>query len=235
MSEPIRSYYAIIPASVRYDQRLKPNAKLLYGEITALCNEKGFCWATNDYFSELYGVSKTSISKWISNLVSCGYLSMNIEYKENTKQILKRYLTIVQYPIEEKFNTPIEEKFKDNNTVINTTINNNIMSVVDYYKENCKSLPQPRTITEQRKKHIKARLEDYGYEEVIKALDIAERSEFLAKGPDKGWLSFDWIFNPNNFVKIVEGKFGARQKKPEPKKNFFGEIDTVGDVWARFD
>lgn len=30
-----RSYYAIIPANVRYDKRLKPNTKLLYGEITA--------------------------------------------------------------------------------------------------------------------------------------------------------------------------------------------------------
>lgn len=47
-----RSYYAIIPANIRYDTRLKANSKLLYGEITALCNEKGFCWASNDYFSQ---------------------------------------------------------------------------------------------------------------------------------------------------------------------------------------
>ena len=59
-----RSYYAIIPANVRYDQRLKPNTKLLYGEITALCNERGFCWAGNEYFADLYGVNKETISRW---------------------------------------------------------------------------------------------------------------------------------------------------------------------------
>ena len=69
-----KGYYAIIPASVRYDVRLTANAKLLYGEITALTNEKGFCWAKNEYFTKLYGVSKTSISKWISQLESNGFI-----------------------------------------------------------------------------------------------------------------------------------------------------------------
>ncbi|MFR2889490.1 MAG: ORF6N domain-containing protein [Clostridium butyricum] len=43
---------------------------------------------------------------------------------DSTKEILNRYLTIVNDPIKEKFNTPIKEKFKDNNTIINNTSNN---------------------------------------------------------------------------------------------------------------
>ncbi|NBK08169.1 helix-turn-helix domain-containing protein [Enterococcus asini] len=77
-----RSYYAIIPANVRYDKRLPANAKLLYGEITALCNEKGFCWAGDKYFADLYGVSKVSIQKWLKALQENGYITKELIYKE---------------------------------------------------------------------------------------------------------------------------------------------------------
>ena len=126
------NYYAILTADVRYDKRLKANEKLLYAEITALSNAKGYCYATNGYFAKLYEVSKTSISKWISNLQKVGYIKVTIKYKENSKEIEKRYINISTHPIEEKLNTPIEEKLNtpieekliDNTTSFNT-INNN--------------------------------------------------------------------------------------------------------------
>jgi hypothetical protein len=117
-----KGYYAVIPASVRYDKDLSANAKLLYGEITALSNEKGCCWATNNYFAELYGVSKKSVSIWINLLKEKNYITVKIEYKKGTKEIEKRFL----YPMEENFYTygrklpyPMEEKVKENNTSIN--------------------------------------------------------------------------------------------------------------------
>jgi len=152
-----RSYYAIIPANIRYDTRLKANSKLLYGEITALCNEKGFCWASNDYFSDLYGVNKETISRWISELIKYEYLTREIVYKEGSSQILKRYLRINQYPIDEKdnrypqknqypidekINTPIDEKVKDNNTSINNTFNNTKEYIRDLQPSK-KSKPSP--------------------------------------------------------------------------------------------
>ena len=109
-----KGYYAIIPASVRYDKRLPANAKLLYGELTALSNEKGYCWAGNDYFAGLYEVSKTSVSKWVSALRDAGYIEIQLEYAEGTKQILHRYIRIVKDPIEEKLIV---------NTTVNTTSN----------------------------------------------------------------------------------------------------------------
>jgi hypothetical protein len=117
------NYYAILTADVRYDKRLTANAKLLYAEITALTNAKGYCWSTNAYFANLYGVSNTSISKWVSQLVKLGYLDIKLIYREGTKEILHRYLSLVTQGIEEKLHTPIEEKLKDNTTNYNTKVN----------------------------------------------------------------------------------------------------------------
>ena len=104
--EEKRSYYAVIPANVRYDKSLPANAKLLYGEISALCNDRGYCWSTNKYFSGLFGVSQKSISKWISMLVGKKYLFVKMVYRKGTKEILERHLSIVKEPLEEKCNIP---------------------------------------------------------------------------------------------------------------------------------
>lgn len=149
-----RGYYAIIPAIVRYDNHLNGNAKLLYGELTALANEKGYCWATNQYFANLYNVSKRTIISWLKQLEERNYIKMQIFYKPNSKMVDRRHIYILPYPTdtefytpseenfitygknhqegdEENFTTPSEENFTENNTLINNTKNNtkNIYSV----------------------------------------------------------------------------------------------------------
>jgi len=73
------SYYAVVPASVRYDEKVIPLARLLYGEITALCNEKGYCWASNQYFADLYKVSVGTISRWVKNLTDNKHIEVSLE------------------------------------------------------------------------------------------------------------------------------------------------------------
>ena len=130
-----KSYYAIIPANVRYDRRLCPSAKLLYGEVTALCNEKGYCWARNKYFADLYEVSDRTIRNWISQLIEYGYLKSEIKYVDGSKEIEYRLLYLPESapPIsggpeknfrggaEKNFRGGTEKNFRDNNTSINNT------------------------------------------------------------------------------------------------------------------
>lgn len=68
MNENEASYYAIIPSSVRYNKELKFPERLLYGEITALLSKKGYCFAGNKYFADLYNVTTETVSRWISHL-----------------------------------------------------------------------------------------------------------------------------------------------------------------------
>ena len=80
MNENIKSnYYAIIPAIVRYDKELTDKAKLLYGEITCLCNKEGYCFATNNYFANLYNCTPRAIQFTISKLQEKGYIKIIIE------------------------------------------------------------------------------------------------------------------------------------------------------------
>ena len=118
------NYYAILSAEVRYDNRLKANVKLLFAEITALCNMNAECFASNKYFADLYGKSKTSISVWISELVKYGYIKVHYTYKVGTKEILNRYISILKGGIQENLNTPYKKTSKSNTTSINTMIVN---------------------------------------------------------------------------------------------------------------
>ncbi|WP_017211825.1 helix-turn-helix domain-containing protein [Clostridium beijerinckii] len=242
-----RAYYAVIPANIRYDENLTPNAKLLYGEITALANERGYCWATNTYFAELYGVSKTSISKWIKQLVDSGYIKSQIIYKEGTKEILNRYLTIVvggieeklnRYPtfinegIEDKLSNPIEEKLKDNNTILNNTINNintiskdivsstKVQPIIDKWNE--LGLQKLISINKgtNRYKLLQARLKEYGQDKILQAIENIKCSSFLKGQNNKNWaVTFDWLVKPNNFIKILEGNYVDRENPVKIAKN----------------
>lgn len=83
------SYYAIIPADIRYDDRIPANAKLLYGEISALIGAEGFCYASNQYFSRIYGMSADSITRLFKKLEETGYIIRELE-KDNLGQVVRR-------------------------------------------------------------------------------------------------------------------------------------------------
>jgi hypothetical protein len=92
------NYYAIIPAEVRYSKTLTPNAKLLYAEITALCNMNGKCTASTEYFCRVYEVSRASIQNWLSLLDKNGYITRVLIYRQGSKEILSRYIKLVDKP-----------------------------------------------------------------------------------------------------------------------------------------
>ena len=105
------NYYAIIPATVRYDNNLKSAEKLLYGEITALANKNGYCYAKNKYFAYLYNVTAVSVSRWISHLQELGYIETEIIRNKN-KEIVSRNIYIVDIPYYQKNQYPYVKKIQ---------------------------------------------------------------------------------------------------------------------------
>lgn len=130
MNENQISYYAIIPATIRYDKRLKPAEKLIYGEITALANRNGYCFASNKYFANLYKVTIHTVSQWISNLTKLKYVDIVIIRNEK-KEVIERRIYIIdnpkkiyveksQYPYVYFYQEGIDKNVQENN------INDNI-------------------------------------------------------------------------------------------------------------
>jgi len=116
------NYYATLSADVRYDNRLKPNVKLLFAEINALCNMNAECFASNKYFADLYGKEKGTISGWISQLVKYQYITISYKYREGTREISHRYIKIINGGVLKKSNTLCDKNQKSNTTSINNNI-----------------------------------------------------------------------------------------------------------------
>ncbi len=102
--------------------------------------------------------------------------------------------------------------------------------VLDAYHECCPSFPAVIKLTETRKRAIKARLKDYGLDEIKRAFSLAGQSDFL-KG-SFGWqASFDWLMKPANMTKVLEGNYTNRASPAGGKsKSMWGEDDFVAKV-----
>lgn len=174
------SYYAIIPATVRYSQQLKANEKLLYGEITSLANKTGECWASNQYFADLYNVTPQAVSRWINNLSRYGYINIDYIYKQGTKEIEKRIIRINSKVSTNNSEVSIngsevsindlggyKQKVKDNNTSNNNKHNNkhnnsvseDVTEIIDYL--NMRLGTRYQSTTKVTKDVIKSRLNEH--------------------------------------------------------------------------
>ena len=186
------SYYAVIPSDVRYDKNLSPNAKLLFAEISSLCNKNGVCSASNKYFSELYDVSTISISKWISQLASRGYIRTNMVYKGDSKEISFREIILPNGVVQE-INRSEEKEIKHKEDIDFS----GLLSI--FNKITGKSI---RTINDKAKKQFRARLrEGYSKKDIIKAITNCHNDDYHKNNPK--YLTPEFISRPDKLERYV--------------------------------
>ena len=110
---------------------------------------------------------------------------LNINNKDNTKN-------------EEKIATAVKEKI-------------DYAAVVNMYNEICKSYPKVKSLSDSRKKAIKARLVKHTMEEIKEVFEKAEASDFMRGCNSKNWqASFDWMIMDRNMTKILDGNYDNR-------------------------
>lgn len=223
------NYYAIIPANVRYNNSIQQGAKLLYGEITALSNKTGCCWASDQYFMGLYKVSQATIQRWLTSLEKNGYIDRTVKYKDGSKEIEKRYIRINAYPMLKNENTytqkceyPILKNEQENNTSINN-INTRANSTLESDFEKLWKL-YPKKIGKKPAlaayKRVMSRKKNPATNRQIQDGIVAYRQLINSKGTEKQFIKDgSTFFNQeswNDYLEVIKEEQEEQQaRKPK--------------------
>ena len=65
-------YFAVIPGWLLSACEVSDGAKLFYGEVSRRCNERGYCWASNETLAADLKCGARTISRYVSELESAG-------------------------------------------------------------------------------------------------------------------------------------------------------------------
>lgn len=80
--------------------------------------------------------------------------------------------------------------------------------IIDLFNTICKSFPSVRSLSDTRKKAIKARLNTYTVDDFKQCFENAEASSFLKGGNNRNWTAtFDWLIKDSNMAKVLDGNY----------------------------
>lgn len=112
----------------------------------------------------------------------------------------------------------------------------NVETVVGLYHEICKSYPKIKSISEARRKAVRARLRTYGLGEFRTVFNKTEESDFLKGKNGRDWsATFDWIIKESNFAKILDGNYDNKSHSGSSKNNQQSDVDKYKVVINQFD
>ena len=108
---------------MRYDKNVPAGAKLLYGEISTLCNKEGYCWAGNAYFAELYRTSERTVINWINALSKGGHISVGFTCVPGKKEVQSRILRLTGAVLS-KIDSQNEKEPEPTNQILDEVVKN---------------------------------------------------------------------------------------------------------------
>lgn len=99
--------------------------------------------------------------------------------------------------------------------------------LINAFHLKCPELPRITSFTEKRKKSVLGILKAFSSQQIYQVFCNVHESDHLSgRRPNSDWkASFDWIFKPENFIKILEGNYQNKEKIAEPtKEQTFGRM-----------
>ncbi len=115
------------------------------------------------------------------------------------------HVTVTQCHATEEDKEKEEEREKDNI---------DYKGVAALYNSVCISFPSVKTLSEQRRKAIRARLKSYTMDDFKTLFEKAEASDFLKGGNSSNWsATFDWLIKDANMAKVLDGNYDNKQRK----------------------
>ena len=106
--------------------------------------------------------------------------------------------------------------------------------IADMYNDTCVSLPSVKSLSDKRKKAIKARLNTYTIDDFKTVFEKTERSDFLTGRTGQWSATFDWLLNENNMIKVLEGNYDNKQSKAKESDKVAEEKKKADDEEAEF-
>lgn len=139
--------------------------------------------------------------------------------KDTLKELLHTKTTLKEVNVNIYSQSKVKESKEKKSIVEYKTTSSStdidLQPILHYWNERS-FLTDITAITDKRRKMLNARIKEHGIDALYKAIDNVGKSAFLRGQNDKSWIAtFDWVFLPNNFVKVLEGNYLVSEKTKE--------------------
>lgn len=143
------------------------------------------------------------------------------EYREKQKLLTGKSNSKVYSKVYSKPNVnSLEEEREEEKEKIN------YKQIMDMFNNLCPSFPSLKSLSDSRKKAIKARMRTYSIDDFATLFNKAEASDFLKGSNDRNWsANFDWLIKDANMAKVLDGNYDNRSGSSSSKKNGFSNFD----------
>ena len=200
------------------DLGLKGNELIIYACIYGFSQDDQTFSGSLQYLADWTNSTKQGVIKCLKSLQEKGYIEKKENYINGVK-FCEYYTTKFNTPMQQSL-IPIKQSLTGGmqqslpNNIVLDNIADTIREKIDYqrvaamYNDTCVSFPSIKTLSESRKKSIKARLKTYTYEDLQTLFAKAEASDFLKGKNNRNWqATFDWLIKDSNMAKVLEGNY----------------------------